>query len=122
MQDLSLTVGRQSILKPTAPVTPYAPVKPKKRSWQRTVRGERIPFGRNIEFTESLLEYEVPSTLREALWKKKRGEQEATLYGLIPDGLNEHSFSIFWSTLLHAEEMQVECVKGISTFNCSCTH
>jgi hypothetical protein len=111
-QDLSLTVGHESILKSIAPITTYTPAKPKQRSWKRTFRGKKLRLGRKVVFTVELLDYEIPPTLRESLWRKNRDNQELALHKIIPDALNEHSLSTFWSTLLHAEELQVACVPG----------
>jgi len=101
-----------------AAVAPYTPAKQKQkqRSWKNTLRGERIPLGRRIVFTVELLPYEIPNTFREALWRKSLGEQEDAIHKVIPDGLDERSFSTFWGTLLHAEELQIACVPGRLSF------
>jgi len=114
VKDLLVTVGRQSVVESMAPVAPYTPAKQeqKQRSWKKTFRGERIPLGRRIVFTVELLPYETPNTFREALWRKSLGEQEDAIHQVIPDGLDERSFSTFWSNLLHAEELQVAWVPG----------
>lgn len=93
-----------------APVTPYAPSRPKQRSWNNTLSGKKLTFDRKIVFTVALPEYDVPPAIRKALWKKDQHDQEAALNDIIREPLNGPALSKFWSTLLHAEELQVECV------------
>lgn len=117
VQDLTLIVAREAVVESMAPVTPYAPAKPERRGWKHTLRGEKISFRRKIVFTVKSLEYEVPGKLRKALWKKRRDDQENALHKIIPDALNGRSLPTFWSTLLHAEELQVEYVPAAIVFS-----
>ena len=117
VQDLTLIVAREAVVESMAPVTPYAPAKPERRGWKHTLRGEKISFRRKIVFTVKSLEYEVPGKLRKALWKKRRDDQENALHKIIPDALNGRSLPTFWSTLLHAEELQVEYVPAAIVFH-----
>ena len=111
-RELVAVVGNKEELDALAPIAPY--IRPKRRTREEPlhlVDGIKYTFDSDIHWVVKLLPFDVPKHIHQALAIGSLGEQATRVQEtLLPDLVNSQTYSRFWSTLLHVEEVQMTYV------------
>ncbi len=111
-RELVAVVGNKQELDALAPIAPF--VRPKRQIREEPVHvvdGIKYTFDSDIQWVVKLPRFEVPKYIHQTLAVGSPDEQITQVRDtLLPSSVNSQTYSRFWSTLLHVEEVRMTCV------------